>query len=302
MKDLPQAKLVFLSVARTNYGIAAVRLLVESLRAFGGELSEYPLWLFLPQPDQVDLAGLDKLNVHAITLNTPDHLNGYLFTEKVCACAWAEEHSSFDVRSLVWIDPACFIIQPPVLFQLTHGKQAAVRPVHIQNVGLTIDQPLDDYWKQIYETVGILDDTSSVRSFVDQRNLRSYFNTHAISVDPTRGLFNLWKQYYSQLVNDKSFQHTACQDELHQVFLHQAILSAILGSTLTVYQLRILPSIYNYPYNLQAEIPGNLRAISMNELVCLTYEDRTLMPSSVHDIQIEEPLRSWLIIHTNRID
>jgi hypothetical protein len=285
-------------MVRTPSGISAMRLLVESLRAFGGELGEYPFWLYIPDSSQLDLTGLEELNVHSVRLPIPDKISHYLFVEKVYACAWAEEHSTSEVRSLVWIDPACLIIQPPVLFQLTYGTQVAVRPVHIQNVGLTTDQPLDNYWKYIYQIVGIEDVTTSVRSFVDQRDLRSYFNTHAFSVNPAKGLLHRWLQCFSQLVNDTSFQNTACKDELHQVFLHQAILSAILGSAISAAQLRILPPQYNYPYHLQAEIPSDLRAGSLNELVCLTYEDRLLL--STKDIKIEEPLMSWLAAHTNR--
>jgi len=32
----------------------------------------------------------------------------------------------------------------------------------------------------------------------------------------------------------------------------------------------------------------------MNDLVCFPYEDRALRPGAVTDIQIREPLRSWL--------
>jgi len=285
-------------MVRTPRGISALRLLVESLRAFGGELAEYPFWLSIPNSSQLDLSGLEELNIHPFWIPIPDKISHYLFVEKVYACAWAEEHASAQVRSLVWIDPACLIIQPPVLFQLTHETQVAVRPVHIQNVGLTTNEPLDDYWKYIYRTVGINDITTSIRSFVDQRELRSYFNTHAFSVNPAKGLLQRWEHYFSQLVTDKSFQQTTCQDELHQVFLHQAVFSVILASTLTATELRFLPHQYNYPYNLQVKIPSDFRAVYMNDLVSLVYEERGLNPISVQDIQIEEPLRSWLLANT----
>jgi hypothetical protein len=59
-------------------------------------------------------------------------------------------------------------------------------------------------------------------------------------------------------------------------------------------RIRILPAEYSYPYNLHGQVPEGRRAGALNDLVCFAYEDRSLDPDIVSDIQIREPLRSWL--------
>ena len=57
---------------------------------------------------------------------------------------------------------------------------------------------------------------------------------------------------------------------------------------------RIAPPTYNYPYNLQSQVPDDRRAAALNDLVCFTFEGRTLQPDAVTDTAIHPPLRSWL--------
>ena len=51
---------------------------------------------------------------------------------------------------------------------------------------------------------------------------------------------------------------------------------------------------YNYPYNLHQSVPPERRAVALNDLVCLTYEERSLDPKLMTDIEVHEPLRPWL--------
>jgi len=82
-----------------------------------------------------------------------------------------------------------------------------------------------------------------------------------------------------------------------QIFLFQAILSALLATALDPKRIRILPPTYNYPYNLHASVPPDRRTQSLNDLMCFTYEERSINPSEMTDIGIREPLKSWLATH-----
>jgi hypothetical protein len=112
-------------------------------------------------------------------------------------------------------------------------------------------------------------------------------------------LFGEWYAQFEALVCDEAFQRGACQDERHQIFLHQAVLSALIASRLEPAQMRILPSEYNYPHNLHQSVLPTRQAKALNDLVCFTYEDRSLLPDEIEDIQIHEPLRSWLAERAN---
>lgn len=299
MGDTLAGSTVFATLVRSTEERTRARLLIDSIRAFGGDQSRCPVWLFEADHDQVPCTELAGEGVLILPLSVADSTSHYLFSDKVTASAQAEAMSAGQTRSLVWIDPTCLIVNPPVLFDLGPAFDAAVRPVHIKNVGLGVTDPVDGYWANIYSLLGVQDIQSTVESFVDGQRLRAYFNTHAFAVNPSRGLLRCWAEHFESLVCDQAYQAACCRHIRHQVFLHQAVLSAILVTSLDPERIRILPSDYNYPYNLQESIPLDRRARSLDELVCVACEDRLLNPNVMYDIDVREPLRSWLSAHTD---
>ncbi len=53
----------------------------------------------------------------------------------------------------------------------------------------------------------------------------------------------------------------------------------------------------NYPYNLHSSVPAEHRTKSLDDLVCMTYETRTLDPDLMNDIEMSESLHTWLSVH-----
>jgi hypothetical protein len=251
---------VFVTLVCTTGERYRARLLIDSLRAFGGALSRCPVWLFEADPVAAPCAGLASEGVRVIPLQVPATVRQTLFAAKVAACARAEALAGPHVRSLVWLSADCLIVQPPLLLDLAPSFDAAVRPVHIRNVALDADAPLDDFWSGVYGAVGVRDVQKTVESFVGGRRIRAYYNSHILAVHPARGLLRRWLELFESLVRDRAFQRRACQDELHRVFLHQAILSALLITALDPGRIRELPPDYSYPYNLHHDVPPARRA------------------------------------------
>jgi hypothetical protein len=273
--------------------------------------------VFVASAEGVTGEAFDREDVVVLPLELPQAVRGYPFAAKVWACAWAEDLATSQdgplgggtvrtlangrVRSLAWLAPDCLVIQPPALFRLGPAWDAAVRPVHIRNVGLRAGEALDPFWRGVYAAVGLSDVVpnvttlgATVESYVDAQRLRAYYNSHGLAVDPALGLLRRWAEIFLSLVVDGAFQAAACQDMLHRVFLHQAALSALLATRVDPGRLRLLPPEYNYPYNLHGSVPEERRARALNDLVCIAYEDRSLDPDEMEDINVEEPLRSWL--------
>jgi hypothetical protein len=294
MSDTMGNNALFLTLVRTPSEGARARMLVDSIRSFGGDLSRCKLWLFEADAARASRTRYEGSGIRVLPLNVPDRLRRYLFSDKVYACARAEEMVDKRIQSLIWIDPGCLIIRPPTLFHLGRSFDAAIRPVHIRNVGLSTTEPVDGFWKKVYEVVGVKDVRSAVDSFVDGQHIRAYYNSHAFSVNPSVGLLRRWTKCFRSLVLDQAYQARYCHDELHQIFLHQAVLSALLATSVEPARIRILPPSYSYPYNLHQSVPSEHRAPMLNDLVSVTYEDRSLDPAVVDDIGIREPLRSWL--------
>jgi hypothetical protein len=290
-------QIIYLTSIRSARDKARARILIDSIHAFGGAPHDCPIWIFEADSQKAPCNDLAGNGVQVIPLKVPDTVRDYFFGDKVYACARAEAMATPEAQSLVWIDPTCIVVNPPLLFDLGAAFDAAVRPVHIRNVGLRATDPLDEFWQKIYATVGVNDVTSTVETFVDGQRLRAYFNSHAFAINPQKGLLRRWFALFEKLVCDQEFQSRACADERHQIFLFQAILSVLLASSFDSQQIQILPPTYNYPYNLQSSLPPERRAKSLNDLVCFTYEDRAINPSEMKDIEIREPLKSWLVAH-----
>jgi len=287
------ATIRFLTVVNTKQEERQARFLIESLRSFGGELRESPVWVFAPE--KVDLGDFDAMEgvvVFPLDIKAPYH--HYILADKVFACARAEELAGAEIGSLVWLNLDCLIVNPPVLFDLGPAFDAALRPVHIKNVGSLAQEPLDDYWKAVYQMIGVEGASYTVESFVDAQILRPYFNTHCFSINPARGLLQAWREYFKSLVTDKKFQAGPCQDDLHQVFLHQVVLSAVIMKSLDQARIRMLPPEYSYPLHLQQRLPASRRVKNLNSLACAVYEKDEFHLS---DFEIQEPLKSWLTTH-----
>lgn len=299
MNDMSDQRAVFFTLVRSAAAMPNARLLIDSLRAFAGALRYCPIWVFATKDAIESCVSLASDNIGVFSLETSDTVGHYPYSDKVHACAQAERMADRAVRSLIWMAPECLVVNPPMLLQLDTPSivggmaDAAVRPVHITNVGISPGQPLDSFWKGACEAVGIEDIESTVETFVDAKRIRAYYNSHILSANPTLGLFARWQDVFDELAANKPFQKNACQDARHQVFLHQATLSVVLAAS-SAGRIRILPPEYSYPYNLQQSVPEDRRVGRLNDLVCIAYEDRALDPRVVDDIAIDEPLREWL--------
>lgn len=285
---------VFFTLVRTAQDHARARLLVDSLRAFGGPFADSDMWVFSNDHTAPPWQGPDDVMTSVHEFHVPEGLRGYLFSEKVCACAEAEHMAAGTTGSLVWISSDTLVVKPPVLYELGLSHDAAFRPVHLRNIGLPADAPIDAFWRRVCDAVWISDIDQLVESFVDGQTIRAYFNSHSCSVNPSLGLFTAWRDCYEEVVTDSAFQEAACWDELHKVFLHQAVLSAVVVKTVLPGRLRILPPEYSYPYNLHAMVPVPRKAKHFDELVTVVYEDLSVNPTDMTDIGVREPLRSWL--------
>lgn len=175
MSDTLLDQIVFVTLAYSTRGGQRARLLVDSIRSFGGALSQCPIWLFEADQPEAPGSNLAGEGIHVFRSRVPDSVGHYPFSEKVYACAQAEAMANSQVQSLVWIDPGCLVVNPPLLFSLGPASDAAVRPVHIRNIGLAPTEPLDGFWTKIYETVGVKDIQATVESFVDIQHIRAYF-------------------------------------------------------------------------------------------------------------------------------
>ena len=304
IESVPNAGVCFFTLVTAARQRQRARLFIESLRTFGGRWSRCPVWVFdasRSNPGSQELGPVngthDLENVHLAPLVINDEFETY-FKAKVYACARAEELAGPEVRSLVWLAPESLILRPPALFDLAVSQDAsknassdaAFRTVHHRNVGSLAKEPLDGFWQAVYRTVGIDDAPFTIESFADLETIRPYFNTHCFAIDPAQGIGRAWWDIFKTMASDRVFQSGPCRDQLHRIFLHQAVLSALVAKKLERARIRLLPPEYSYPLHMHDQVPSARRARTLNDLVCAVYEDEV----PLNGIEVQEPLRSWL--------
>ena len=293
-----------ITLVETPADARSARLLLNSLRAFGGTLSHIPAWIFYqPEPHQPDLtrafSGLKAVQLIPLDLDAAAPGSDYPFASKVHACAQAEALAGAQLRSLVWFNPQCLILAPPLLIDLSPDFDAALRPVHHKNIGSLAQTPLDDYWQAVYRSAGLEETPFTVESFADAQTLRPYFNTHCFAMNPALGLFAAWREHFQALTCDAAFQSGPCQRPLPRIFLHQAILSTLVAKSLARKRIRLLPPAYSYPLHLHLQVPAGRQPRRLNDLVCPVYEDAFEFPVTLNGLQVDEPLYSWLAKHSS---
>jgi hypothetical protein len=294
MKAAQEAPAEFLIRVNSARERECARLLIGSIRSFGGRMSGYPVRVLSSNPCEVPCHSLEGNGVEVVDLSVPEHLARYEYGDKVYGCMVAERSAGPNVRSLVYLTADSLIVAPPLLFDLEAAWEAAVRPVHIKNVGLAAGRRPDAFWEKVYITAGQGDVTDTVVSFVDREHIMAYFNSAAFAVSPSAGLFRRWYECFEALVADGDFQAGPCADERHRIFLHQAVLSTLIATSLDTQRVRMLPETYGYPYNLHQDVSPARRAAMLDDLVCVIYHERPIDPRKIDDIGVGDSLRGWI--------
>jgi hypothetical protein len=302
------ANLAFVTYLQWDFQEPSAAMLVNSIRRWGGEYADAPIYVVLADPERTGFRLKDK-KVEFVPLSLGDSIRSFPFAAKAFAAAAVEEMTAGKVGTLVWLDPGTLILGPPKEYDLKSGSAAAVSPVHLVNTGQPENEPVDAYWGPIYEKCG-LDPKRifPVETFIDCKQVRAWLNCGMFSVRPERGLLREWAKILGEFLSDKEYQRTAVTDRAHRTFLHQAVISALIVSRLERREIHMLPRGYNYPLFCHAldfttltgdtyQVPAHKKAKKLNDLTSVFLE--SLFAEHPDWIKFvppaDEPLRSWLI-------
>jgi len=276
-----------------------VLLLTESIRAFAGSLSGAPIWCFVPeygeQPSEVVMERLQALDVSLIPFEMDREVAEFPFTSEACAAALAESRGLGDVNFLVWLNGNTLLLREPRAFLLPEGKSLGYRPVHHINVGSRLDDPLDPFWTQVYRLCGVPEyAVFPMRTHVDGETIRPYFNAGFHVTRPIRGLLRAWRDTFLGVYEESDLQDLYQQDRRYTIFLHQAVLSGVIMSTLEFDEIQELPGEYNYPIHLYDDDITDNRPATIEVLVAIRHEGFYGDPGWREKMPAGEPLKQWI--------
>jgi hypothetical protein len=259
------------------------RLLVRSIRRFGGRWREAPIHTFAPRKGRaISDATRAIFDAHGV-VHHDELLNadfdGYGVGNKIFASARAEELAGEDV--IVFVDTDTVILSEPAALAMQDDVDAAVRPVEFHRWNEPPDgdprwqtrhrrpsstgdgDPADEYWLRMYALCGV-EARPFVETSCDRLRIRAYVNSGLIAARRTAGLFAQWRRDFLTLA---AANHLPRGGDMH--YLDQLSLAATLSRNWD--RVQLLDGRYNYPLVGRALLSEPLRSARLDELVHVHY-------------------------------
>ena len=272
--------IVFATFAEDEGQLLEAAILAESLRSFGGSLRGAPLWVYVPEklpasaPDPI--LRLRSFGARIGTSSAPAEGLEYFYGSKVFGAAKAEADAEGKAGILAWLDCDTVIGREPREFLLAGGTVLGYRPVQHDIAGSRFPAPADPLWSRIYETLAIPSEALfPMVTYVDGHAIRPYFNAGLLVVRPERGILRAWPDNFRKLYREPFFRKQCEAEKRVWIFLHQmALTGAVLNLAGRTEMIELSP-LYNYPLNLQEQIPPERRLESLDGVVTLRYDSRS---------------------------
>ncbi|MBN1451424.1 MAG: hypothetical protein JW963_10455 [Anaerolineales bacterium] len=270
-------------------------LLARSLRMFGGELANHPLWLMTPQKlahvSATTRQVLSRLDVQLNRFEVPEGALKFPFGGKVYAAAAAEAMASGKADVLVWMDSDTVFAGEPAGLTLGENVKLGYRPVMLKNVSSLHDEPLNAFWSFIFERCDShLNNLFPMITSVDGVRIRPHFNAGILSVRPKAGLLQAWRNHFERLYRQPELAPFYQENILYRIFVHQAILAATALAKLKKDEMQDLGARFNYPLFLEgAPEPAS-------NVVTLRYDEFEFFeqPGWENKFLLKGPAKEWL--------
>ena len=289
--------LVFVILVSNPVQEKQANVLINSIREFGGKYSNNQVYVFLGDTVNAPGNSLFSEGVNLLPLETDESLPSYPFVQKMEALAQAEKLLDGKAGTMVWMDADGLVLQEPVEFDLPENIKLAIRPVNLRNnVGLLANDPVDKFWEKIYKMANLkVEGIPIIETYVDTEMVRAYLNCAIFSIRPDMGVLKESLDIFKKLLNDKEYQYEAIATFNHIIFLHQAILSAVMVSKIKEDEIHWFSMAAGYPLHHYKELTPDKRPLRANDLESLIYAYSWGSPNwMTGEINVDEPLKTWL--------
>jgi hypothetical protein len=291
-------QVIFASLAASATSFRKIRVLLDSLEDFGGELFKAPLVVLYPDDLDVtveDARSLRSSDVQMVPFHITSEEMDFPLAVVAIGAAAAEMAVAGKTENLVWMLEDTFVLQSPSAFILPALAQYAYRPVHHTNIGSPWKAPPDDFWTVIYRHCKVEPDhLFPMDTCLRDNTIRPYFNAGCQVTRPQDGLLSRWCELFRSLYGHLDFKQFF-ENPLYRVFMHQAVLAGVVLSSFSPAQLYELPESYNYPLHLHADYPIEFRSAKLNDLVTCRYETFDELKKTLAAIAVDEPIKKWIL-------
>lgn len=244
---------------------------VESIRSNGKEYGFSPIYIAIDS-DKINLISKEmirfiedqKVQILPVVLN---HAYSHIpFFEKSISAGMVETHLRLTTEKLIWMDIDSVLLKFDAL--LLKQVPLMCRPVDIRNIGDPYDQPMNEFWDNIFQFCSVpKDKIFKIKSSVDQIDLKPYFNAGFLVVDPAFKILTTWAKNFKSFATHAIWHDFFQKDKKYIFFIHQAILAGTILNLLNEQEIEILPHTINYPLHFHDQYPEDNKISQVDELI-----------------------------------
>ena len=277
---------------------AKARLQVESIRRFGGEFRESPIWMIQPRKGKaVSQDTLDFFRSHKVTF-VSNQVNvtwrEHPFANSPYAAAFAESEFGRDLSTLVYLDADVICCGAPFDVVLQNGVIAASKPVDAKNIGLAPTETPNRYWKAIFEECGVDESRFwTVTTTIGRQLIVAYFNVGVNAVKPSAGIFTAWKENMEKMASKPLFRDLP-KNNPFLLFLDQMVFSGTLMAIADRSRVRLLDLWYDYPLNAYSALCREAVTSDLTKAVFLHYHYMFYNKRLVSNLPLRSDIAEWL--------
>ena len=272
-------------------------MFIKSIRKFGGSMRDTPVLVVHDPSIDIDLSSIMLPSVETCLMSIGTEHRNYFYSRKVHACATAEELLSGQTDTVLYLDTEMLALSSFEEILLRENFDVSFRPVMLLNsVGLPGEVALDGFWNQIFSDQHVNQESiPTVTAYVDERKIRFYINCEAILVRPELEIFRKWKHAFVKLLDDREFMERYCSDRLHEIFLHQAVLSATILSEIKQNRIQWMADRLVYSLLLHDRMPPEKKISKASDAALISYDEHLSGSMEIaNKIPMTEPWYSWV--------
>jgi hypothetical protein len=291
-----QKGIVLATFAARRYEVQAL-MLVKSLRDFGGDYADLPVWVYVPE--RQPLTGpawdaLQALDVEMVPFLIDEDFRRFPFAGKTLAAAVAEERAEKEGLLLAWHDRTGLIRGAPVDFNLPEGIAAAFRPTDIANIGAPYGEPLPEFWRLILEQFNLSrEDLPPITTAIDQKRLHLYVNAGLLVVRPEKHLLQTWAANLQKTYDLPKYKPFYEEDQACAIFMHQAALTAAVAQRTLPEERLILPNTYLFSVDNFFDYPEDMQPESLDQIVTGRFHEFFALPDWQSKVIASPELIKW---------
>lgn len=204
---------------------AMSKLLVWSVRNFGGKFRTVPIFSYQPRKHlkitRKTVRFFEKHDVEIIDEVLNNEFSHYPLANKPLATAHREAHTK--AENLIFLDSDIFFLKEPAELVQFEGNDLIIRPVDSKNIGT--ENPKDEnatYWQKLYNLLDVKAERR-VRSTGDNKEILEYYNSGHVVAKTQLNLFNRWKQNFIKVMRND------LKPDSGLFFVEQSTLSATIS-------------------------------------------------------------------------